>query len=256
MNSIGLSCNVFNDALALAGMLENAQGFFDDIFVIHAGPGGKKSTDGTIEILEKFGVRHVFADIMDGFGVIRTRLVQEGKTDWIYISDADERYYPLCENLTCEGTEKFPDQPNPNLKVKVAGQPHNSGALLKSLISGAGDHDAIVTCRRHWFDFTMRRPAQNWLVNADWQCRILKNRPWVGYSKEVKLHERVVDARTGRAPKMIQGRTDRWIYHEHAHNFYKPLHPEKNAEDMATYRALSEAGAKGMWLEQQPGVKA
>ena len=77
MASIALCINVYQDAKALRGCLESGSMFFDNIFVIHAGPGGRYSTDGTIEVLEDFGIKPVFDDIERGFGKIRTRLIHD-----------------------------------------------------------------------------------------------------------------------------------------------------------------------------------
>src|ERR1700722_13140534 len=71
--SIALAGNVYNDAHALRGALETGARFFDNFFFVHSGPNGAYSTDGTIELLEKFGATVVFDDISKGYGVIRTR---------------------------------------------------------------------------------------------------------------------------------------------------------------------------------------
>ncbi len=105
MASIACCINVYQDVIALRGCLENASSFFDNIFVIHSGPNGAFSTDGTIELLEKFGIKPVFASINDGFGVIRSRLIHECGCEWGFILDCDERYYPIQHKLSCSGSD-------------------------------------------------------------------------------------------------------------------------------------------------------
>src|SRR4051812_21836492 len=109
---IAAAYNVFNDAAALRGSLEAAQGFFDNIYVIHSGPGGARSTDGTLELLEEFGIKPVFADMNDGFGVIRTRLIRECGEEWAFLLDADERFFPSLPVVRCGGSERYPANPN------------------------------------------------------------------------------------------------------------------------------------------------
>ena len=72
-----MSCNVYNDVIALRGLLEMSSEYFDELFVVHSGPNGAYSTDGTIELCEQFKVKLVFDDIDKGFGVIRSRLIHE-----------------------------------------------------------------------------------------------------------------------------------------------------------------------------------
>ena len=75
MTTIGLVANVYNEANALPGWLETHLPFFDDVRVVHAGPGGEWSNDGTIELLEKWRVPVRFCAIENGFGVVRSRAI-------------------------------------------------------------------------------------------------------------------------------------------------------------------------------------
>lgn len=50
MTTIGLVANVYNEINALPGWLETHLPFFDDVRVLHAGPQGEYSYDGTIEL--------------------------------------------------------------------------------------------------------------------------------------------------------------------------------------------------------------
>ena len=38
--SLALCCNVYQDAAPLRGLLETGSRYFDDIYIIHSGPGG------------------------------------------------------------------------------------------------------------------------------------------------------------------------------------------------------------------------
>lgn len=252
--SISLGCcfNVYNDADALSGMLENAASFFDDLFCVHSGPEGKKSDDGTIELLEKWGVRTVYEDISQGFGAIRTKALHGLTTEFGFILDADERYHPIVETLECHGTEGFPAQQEPNLTVTVKGQAYNQGRMLRDLLTTT-DKDCLVGVRRHWMDFSMRRPAQNWYTIRDFQCRCLRNAPHIGFKPEEKMHEKVVDFRTGGEPSMLRIESpSRGIFWDHYSIPFKRRNPKKNVEDLATYRALHEPSTRDMWLNHQP----
>ena len=43
--SIAASINVYNDVVAMRGLLETASQYFDEIFVVHSSPGGVYSND-------------------------------------------------------------------------------------------------------------------------------------------------------------------------------------------------------------------
>lgn len=255
MKTICAVLNVYQDNLALPACLSAAKEWASDIYAIHSGPGGKYSTDGTIETLQAEGIRHVFADINVGFGAIRTRLIRECGCDWAFITDADEAIRKMVPLLKSEGSEKFPDNLEPNLTVTTIGEPYDQIELLQELIKRPGI-DAVITRRRHWMDLTWERPAQAWDVHPDWQARIVRNSGNVGYDHNVKLHERIIRFDSGKEPFMErQGMHAKAVYHDHYHNFYKKLHPEKNAEDIATYKSLDAKGTEGMWLNHAEGVK-
>lgn len=255
--SIGLVFNVYQDAAALRGMLEASLPFFDDAFAIHAGPNNKRSTDGTIELLEEFGIRHRFADVMLGFGVIRTRLIHESKCDWSFIMDADERFYPEVSLMEVSGTDKYPYSMDPQCPCKITGR-HHQGNDLRSRLSGASsDVYAFRMCRRHWMNAPgeVPRPAQNWKEIPDWQLRCVRNDPKVFFLPERKMHEHLKFSPTWEEPRWISGDQEKGSFYDHFHVHFKTIQPEKNAEDMATYKAMDENLTKGMWLESAPGVK-
>jgi hypothetical protein len=163
--------------------------------------------------------------------------------------DADERVPVMRRTMTCSGSEKYPEFRNPNLTVSF-GNSFDQLKALKSLIDSAEGQDAIVMPRYHFMDMTLRRPAQNWCDNKDFQCRCVRNAPHIGYKPERKLHEHLVDFRTGNEPDMIrQNPNEREVALFHFHNFFKPQEPSQNAEDLETYRALDAGLTSGMWLE-------
>lgn len=255
MSTIAVAINLYNEAIALPGCLEAASQWADNIFVIHSSPGGKPSNDGTMEILERWGITPIMADISVGFGVIRTRLVQECGCDWAWICDADERAYKYAPLLSCEGDDKFPEAPYPKLTVQELGQPFNQIDHLQHLISNP-KVDAVITRRMHWMDFTFSRPAQNFDKIPDWQARIVRNNGKIGYDPNIKMHERIINFQTGREPFFDRQSMDpRSVTMHHFHNALKPLHPEKNKEDIATYAALDAKGTEGMWIQYAAGVK-
>lgn len=255
--SLGMACCFYNERDSITGLIENSQGFFDDLVFADCGPNGKPSDDGSLDILRSWGITPLQWNINEGFGVIRTNLIRQSKTDWVWISDCDERFYPILEVLQCEGTEKYPDTHTPNLTVTSTGQTYNQGAVLRGMLEAGDGHDALVGVRRHWHDFSMRKPCQNWYHIRDFQCRCIRNVESVGFDPNVKLHERIIDFRTGREPNMIRvERPDRGIMWEHFHCKFKPMSAKKNAEDMATYRMLDEKSTHGMWLESAKGVAA
>jgi len=245
---VTISCcvNAYNDAIALPGLLENAKEWADDIYCIHAGPEGKRSTDGTIEILERWSIRTDFQDILSGFGVIRTNLIRGCKTDWCFIMDADERFHPIAPALSCHGEEGYPQFKEPKLTVARHGIAQQ-GQLLRDLMTHNGM--MIRTARRHWFDFTWKRPCQNWCIEADWQFRILKVSNDIGFRPEEKMHEKIVQYSTNGVPP----HSTCWfgdpmgLHIDHYHCFFKPKESEQRKEDLAIYEKLHDGSTEKMW---------
>ncbi len=244
--SISCAVNVYNDNLALPGLLENASQWADDIVVIHAGPNGKRSTDGTIETLEAWGIHPIMDKIDDGFGVVRTRLIRAAKTDWVFIMDADERFHPLAPAMSCHGEEGYPQFKDPKLTIAVHGIAQQ-GVLLKDLMTHNGL--MIRAARRHWFDFTWKRPCQNWCIEADWQFRILRNSPLIHFDPKEKMHEKIELVSDGGMP----AHSTCWfgdpmgLHIDHYHCFFKSKEPEQRKEDLDIYEALATGSTSEMW---------
>lgn len=246
--SIGVACNFYNEVHALPGFLESAQAFFDDMTFVDCGPGGKPSSDGSLDILRSWGITPIQGNIDEGFGVVRSNLIRQGKGDWLALLDADERFPILRPILSCAGHQKYPDCQSPDLHV-TEGLPFNQGKMLKAMLPTLKE-DAIVMPRYHWFDFTYQRPCQNFCDIKDHQCRFVRNVPHMAYKPERKMHEHIVDLRTGGEPNMYrQPNHDRELAIFHYHNVFKPMEGEQNAEDLKTYQALDKGLTEGMWLE-------
>lgn len=233
--SIALACNVYNDAAALRGLLESGARYFDNLFIVHSGPGGAHSNDGTIELCEKFGCTLVFDDMNKGFGAIRSRLIHDCGCEWAFILDADERFFPQLNVLVCSGDESYPAVPAPNLTVEVKRDVIDQGAHVKNLITNP-ETMALRSTRRHWFDFTMKKPTQNWLHNRDHQLRIVRNLADIAYVRDVVMHERLADRRTGKDPRFATQDDMGGPFHDHFHMAFRtayPGHKERNEENYA-----------------------
>lgn len=229
MPSIGVVANAYNEANAISGWLESANQFFDDILVYHTGPGGAYSHDGTIEIVQKWGARLEFGSIDEGFGVVRTKAVSLSNCEWVMILDADERFHARAPLLHC----------GENLQVQECGEPYNQGAWLRSILEDASI-DAVCTMRRHWHDFTWKRPTENWMVRKDYQLRIVRNNGHIGYREYPKMHEHCFDNRTGENPTHFRPTMQHGPFHDHYHCWYKVMETEQRAHDVAIYDALHE----------------
>lgn len=223
-----------------------ASGYFDSIVALHAGPNGRKSTDGTIETLERWGVRTVFTSIDDGFGAVRTKCLRESDTAFVMIMDADERFYPKAPILHCHGSEAYPQVQNPNVKVSHEGI-YDQGQLLRQLIQT--DIRAVKAVRRHWFAFGFHRPTQNWEHIPDYQLRIVKNDPDIYYKSEIRMHERIWDNKKGGEPHSasFDSVDPRGIFFEHFHCLYKSMEPEQRKEDIAIYDAIHSGTQQETW---------
>lgn len=237
MSSIALGINVYNDAAALRGLLELGSRYFDNIYVLHTGPGGAPSTDGTIELCHSFGIQPVFDDIQKGFGHIRSRLIHDCGCDWCFIMDADERFHPQIEVMTCEGTDRYPNPMEPNLKVTKKADLINQGAHIKNQIKNP-ELMAIRATRRHWFDFGMNKPAENWQIIYDHQLRIVRNVKEIHYT--LSMHERLIDDRTGKTPRFLEQDNIGGPFIDHFHLFYRRTQPGKKEANELNYERLSK----------------
>lgn len=240
--SIACCVNFYNDAPALRGLLETAAPYFDNIFCINSGPGGARSTDGSIELAEQFGATVVFDDMQRGFGAIRSRLIHDCGCTWAMVLDCDERFHPQMPCMHCEGTDRYPTQLEPNLSSFKRDEVCNQGAKLKELIR-LPELMAVTSIRRHFFDFAMRKPAENWLLIKDYQMRIVRNIPEIGYQIDRVMHEQLIDSRTGRSPASIT--PDDYIgpFFDHFHLHYRRTRPGQKEANEVNYGKLERGEA-------------
>lgn len=265
--AIGLVANVYNEVNALPGWLETHLPFFDDVRVLHAGPQGEYSNDGTLEILKKWNIPVKFCTIDDGFGAVRTTAIHWSPCEWVMLLDADERFFPVHRVLVCSGestphnevdailqTYDFHDLKTmiPNwenvarlgakLRVDV-GAAYDQGARLREIIE-SNDCHAIATIRRHWHDFSFSRPTQNWHTDPDWQMRLVRNDLSIYFDPSTKMHERLVGAHRVFHADMVHG-----PFFEHQHFHFKRMEIEQRAHDISTYDAIHEGRKPKTWEE-------
>lgn len=241
-NSLGLAANIYRDSNMLPGLLENATRMFDDVYIIFAGPSAAPRDDEGIAIAEKWGVRIGHGTIDAGFGALRTRLIHESTTEFVLISDADERVFPTLPVLECVGTESYPETPHPKLSVGILQPAFSQKDHLREMVNDAKeDVNAIRFVRRHWFDFGMHRPTQNWYMpsKVDWQLRCLRNREYIGYDPNIRMHERAVDTRTNSDPHYVTADSKYGPFYDHFHLPAKAMEVDQRRDDIAVYDALS-----------------
>ena len=265
--TIGLVANVYNEANALPGWLETHLPFFDDVRVLHAGPNGEFSDDGTIELLERWRVPVKYAYIDHGFGKVRTDAIRMSPCDWVMLLDADERFFPVHRVLTCFGestphgeadailrTYDFRDPDampcdwenigrlGAGLRVS-AGVAYDQGSYLRETLA-VGYFDSIATVRRHWHDFGMRRPTQNWHADPDWQLRVVRNIDTIYFDPSTMMHERLVGAEHTFRADMTRG-----PFFDHFHFTFKHMEQEQRAHDVDTYDRIHAGGKPLTWEE-------
>jgi hypothetical protein len=254
--SIGMATNFYREPYTLPGLLENGAQFFDEMVFISSPPPGAKSDDESIAIIERWGCKIIHSSISEGFGVVRTQALHSLSTEWGWIMDCDERLFASHKVLHCEGNERYPAHPNPQNKVIVHDPCYNHGKAIRDAVS-ISNYDCVRFCRRHWMDWAMTQPCQNWHVHQDWQCRLLRNCDYIGFKPEEKMHEKVVDFRTGGEPSMFRVETtSRGIFVEHFHVPAKKWEAENNQEDLNTYNMLDKNSTVDMWLKEAAGVKS
>ena len=257
MPSLGLVANVYNEINALPGWLEVHTPFFDDTRILHAGPGGAYSDDGTIELLEKWRIPVVFGSIDEGFGVTRTKAIRSSPCDYVMLLDADERFYPVHRVMKCSGestphsevdailqTYDFHDLktmiPNWENLARLGAKlrvdfisVYDQGARLREILEQCPDLDAIITIRRHWHDFSFRRPTQNWFPDPDWQLRLVKNQDSIYFDPSKRMHEQLLGANN-----VFRADHDRGPFFDHFHFTFKRMEQEQRAHDVAIYDAI------------------
>lgn len=274
--TIGLVANVYNEANALPGWLETHLPYFDDVRVLHAGPKGEYSNDGTLEILEKWGVPFDFCAIDEGFGAVRTKALRMSPCDYVMLLDADERFFPLLPIIECsgEGTPQsevdwilqsydfrgvnLPNWENigrlgAGLRCTRTGI-IDQGAQLRNILD-SGRPDAVVTVRRHWHDISMHRPTQSWRTHPDWQMRLVRNHQSIGFDPHTRMHERLCGAE-----KVWRADVTSGPYFDHFHFTFKRMEQEQRAHDVAVYDSIHRGSApptrEEFWAGKHPFLGA
>ena len=265
--TIGLVANIFQEANALPGWLETHLPYFDDVRVLHAGPQGSRSDDGTIEILEKWRVPITFGSIDAGFGAVRTQAIRLSPCDYVMILDADERFYQYQRSMVCHGQSTpaadadailqtydfrnletmLPNWENvarlgADLRVEY-GEVFDQGTLLRELLE-RDKPDAVCTVRRHWHDLKMTRPTQNWHTDPDWQMRLVRNHCAVQFDPATPMHERLINA-----DKVVQSNTTNGPFFDHFHFTFKRMEQGQRQHDVRIYDAI-HAGQKPPTLDE------
>lgn len=241
-NSIGVAVNFYREPNTLPGFLENASRFFDDMLFVSAPPAGAPPDDESIAILERWGAKIVFSTIENGFGAVRTECLHRSSTEWVMIMDCDERIFPMLPILACHGIGRYPEDPIPALSVGIAQTAFSQRDRIRDMVEHeCKNADAIRLSRRHWMDWGMHRPCQDWSVHPDWQLRFLRNRSYLGYDFKTRMHERCVDSRTGTDPIYATGDAVRGPFFDHFHVPAKAMEPDQRKEDIATYDRLHQS---------------
>lgn len=239
--SIGVAATFRDESNALPGFLEMATRFFDNVFLADCSMDMTPSTDGSLEIIQKWGLPHPpLWDLSQGFGAVRSQLVHSSPTDWTVIMDIDERMHVTLPVMTCEGEESYPDFAAPNLKVALSDETYNHREVMTEAIMEAErlKLKAVRFCRRHWFDMSLKRPTQNWMINRDYQLRCMKSRSGIGFTTIPKMHERAFDFSLKREPGFVGDDNTYGPFIEHHHCHFKPMEKEQRAADIKAYDEL------------------
>jgi len=242
--SIGVASTFRDEINALPGYLESASQFFDEIFLADASMDMTPSTDGSLDIIKKWGLPDPpLWDLSKGFGAVRSQLLHTSKTDWTVILDIDERMFRTVPAMICTGTDRYPAQTDPQLVVSTVQHSYDHLALLRGKIQEAESKGirAVRFQRRHWFGFGFKRPTENWSTIKDYQLRCMKSRCGMGYTTLPKMHERAIDTNTKRDPEYIQDDNLLGPFIDHFHLHFKAMEPEQRKEDILAYDALHKS---------------
>jgi glycosyltransferase involved in cell wall biosynthesis len=243
-----------NEALILPGWLEAHTGLADEFLVVDTG-----STDGSIDIGRAWGANVIEQEMSGGFGFIRSFCIERASCEWVIILDADERIYRhvpefmLKEEPTeIDMTTKWPSGPGAPTHCKY--EAIGTGRYIDQhfLARQATDDPNVIgyrTRRRHWFDWDMKRPCQNWMdwVNdggiPDWQARFVKTGGVVDgqplrYVR--KVHEWLRD-HSGREPANMGAFGPDGPFFDHFHVPAKGMIPGRSEDVTAFSTTLYES---------------
>lgn len=238
--SIGVAATFRDECNALPGFLECASHFFDHIFLADCSMNMTPSTDGSLDIIRKWGLSDPpMWNLSSGFGAVRSQLVHSSPTDWTIVLDIDERMHVTLPWMTCEGTDRYPDVIRPNLKVNKHESFNHKDHLIDCILRA--EKRGIKTVRfsrRHWFSASYERPCENWMTVRDFQLRCMKSRAGVGFTTEPKMHELAHDFDLNRDPDYIEDDAMKGPFIDHLHCHFKPMEADQRLADIAAYDAL------------------
>ncbi len=241
--SIGVAATFRDEANALPGFLESASAFFDHIFLADCSMDMTPSTDGSLDIIRKWGLPDPPAwNLSNGFGSVRSQLVHSSPTDWTVVLDIDERMHVTLPVMRCEGEDRYPAVMRPDLRVTKGLECFNHKQRLIDCILSAEKRGikTVRFSRRHWFDATYTRPCENWMLIRDFQLRCMKSRSGVGFTEFPRMHERAWDYDLKRDPDYIEDDPIYGPFVEHLHCLYKPMEKDQRQADIAAYDALDK----------------
>lgn len=242
--SIGIASTFRDECNALPGYLESAARVFDAIYLVDCSMDLSPSTDGSLDIIRKWGLPDPPRwSLAKGFGSVRSQLVHSCPTDWVIVADIDERIQGAAYEMTCEGTEKFPDIEQPDLRVTRGGV-YDHFALIVEKIMEAERRGlkAVRFQRRHWFAPDFTRPCENWNMRKDYQLRCMKARSGIGFTEFPRMHERAIDSTLNRDPEYVEDDAIRGPFFDHLHLHFKKMEPDQRKADIAAYDALHHSG--------------
>lgn len=242
--SIGVAATFRDEVNALPGFLESASAFFDYIFLADCSMDLTPSTDGSLDIIRKWGLPDPPAwKLSNGFGAVRSQLVHSSPTDWTVVLDIDERMHTALPVMNCEGTDRYPAVMVPDLRVTRGMEMFDHKRVLIDAIIKAERRGfkTVRFSRRHWFDATYTRPCENWMIVRDFQLRCMKSRAGVGFTEIPRMHERAWDFDLKRDPEYIEDDPMRGPFIEHLHCHFKPMEHGQRCQDIIAYDILDRS---------------
>lgn len=242
--SIGIAATFRDEVNAMPGFLEMATAFADHVFLADCSYDMSPSRDGSLDIIRKWGFPDPpLWDLSDGFGAVRSQLVHSCPTDWTIIMDIDERLGITLPDITCVGTEAYPEYPHPNLFTHPVGDPYNHRDVVIAKIIEAERKGlkAVRFARRHWFTPGHLKPTQNFTIIRDYQLRCMKSRSGIGFTTKPRMHERAFDFDLNREPDYVPDDPKFGPYMDHYHLWYKGMEKEQRQEDIRVYDLLDKS---------------
>jgi glycosyltransferase involved in cell wall biosynthesis len=162
MRKVVIASNFLNEVDQVEAWVENFRPIADGgMLVVDGG-----STDGTIELLEKLGVKVIVSNIIqkEGYGPARNNLrflaTNHFDAEWVAYFDADERINPS--------------------------EYHRFRFIKDYLIA---EYDVIAFPRIDWYDLEKTKAAKDWHVDPDWQARMTLLKSPLNYIR--RLHEQL-----------------------------------------------------------------